>query len=146
MADPDPFDATRFLGLSRDARRDPYRMALFAQHLDDGEVPRAFLAVQGGTLLVTDRRVLELRAHLEVHGAWNVKEFRGYEVRREVLRSGITDVIRRTQAAGPNVEDVLRLSTASGTEDIVLSRGPEVPLREDEFEVLRSAILADQPK
>src|SRR3989442_9710927 len=82
MRDADAFDSTAFLGLARSAKRDPYRLSLFGQHLESDERPVIVLPVQGGTLLVTDQRLLELRAHLEVHGAWNVKEFQWYTVPR----------------------------------------------------------------
>src|SRR5437870_4391401 len=77
MRDADAFDDTAFLGLARSAKRDPYRLSLFAYHLDPDERPLIVLPVQGGTLLVTDDRLLELRAHLEVHGAWNVNHVQG---------------------------------------------------------------------
>src|SRR5437870_13102193 len=78
MRDADAFDSTAFLGLARSGKRDPYRLSLFGEHLEEDERPLAFLPIHGGTLLVTDRPLLELRAHLEVHGAWNVKQFQGH--------------------------------------------------------------------
>ncbi len=75
-----------------------------------------------------------------------MKEFRGYEVRRDVSRTEVSGVSRRNGPPGSAVEDVMRLATPRGPEDIVLSKAPEPPLTEDEFEVLRSAILGPQAK
>ncbi len=149
MRDADAFDATSFLGPARRSQRDPYRLALYAQHLDPDERPLALLPVHGGTLLVTNHRLMELRPHLEVHGAWNVKEFRGYEIRREMPRASIRDVAYR---ARPNpsqpriLEGVLLLTTAAGTEEILVSRGPETSLTHEDIEALRAAVLGPQPK
>lgn len=149
VRDASAFDDTAFLGPARESKRDPYRLSLFAQHLDPAERPLAFLAIQGGTLVVTDRRLLEFRAHLEVHGAWNVKEFQGYEVRREILRSTVRDVVRRLESTGGasrQTTDRIQVDTARGPEEILVSRGPESTLSEDDFAALRGAILAPQPK
>ncbi len=139
----DAFDGVAFLGLARNSKRDPYRLGLFARHLESDERPRALLAVRGGTLVVTDRRLLEFRAHLEVHGAWNVKEFQGYEVRRQWDRSAIRGLEHRVETvANPDaVEDVVLLELATGTEPIVVSRGPEATLSPEDFGLLRSAVL-----
>ncbi|HYS72617.1 MAG TPA: hypothetical protein VEO96_01355 [Thermoplasmata archaeon] len=150
MRDADAFDRTTFLGLSRDAKRDPYRLSLFAQHLASDERPLVLLAVQGGTLLITDLRVLELRAHLEVHGAWNVKEFQGYALQREIDRPSIRDVVHvvETDAASRGVRrvaDRLHLETVEGPVDILVSLAPEPTLREAEFRDLRAAVLRGQP-
>ena len=111
--------------------------------------PLVFLAIQGGTLVVTDRRLLEFRAHLEVHGAWNVKEFQGYEVRRDIDRAAVRDVAHRLEPArdaARQATDRVHLDTADGPEEFVVSRGPEATLSEDDFAVLRNAILAPHPK
>ncbi len=148
MRDADAFDGAVFLGLAWDSRRDPYRLALFAKHLDAAEEPRACLAVRGGTLLVTDRRLLEFRAHLEVHGAWNVKEFQGYEVRRQMDRASVRDVEHRCEpprAGSPELEDTVRLVLPDRVETVVVSRGPEPTLTDEDFARLKHAIL-DQAK
>ncbi|MGQ0798038.1 MAG: hypothetical protein ACT4OI_09305, partial [Methanobacteriota archaeon] len=121
MSGESAFDAVSFLGTARSARRDPYRLALFARHLEPGERPLCLLPVQGGTILATDRRLLELRAHLDVHGAWNVKEFLGYEIHREIPRVSIRDIARSVvqPAAGSGaraVEDSLVVITSTSTE------------------------------
>ena len=149
MRDADAFDDTAFLGLSRDAKRDPYRLSLFAHHLATDERPLVLMAVQGGTLLITDRRVLEFRAHLEVHGAWNVKEFQGYAVHREFDRSSIRDVSHVVEADEGSrgvrrIADRLRLETADGPVDILVSHAPEPTLPEGEFRDLRAAVLGPQ--
>ena len=143
MRDASAFDDTAFLGLARRSKRDPYRLALFAEHLDPQERPLVLLAIQGGTLVVTDRRLLEFRAHLEVHGAWNVKEFQGYEVRRQIDRAAVREVAHQALPAAPQppvVEDRLQLVLADRTETVVVSRGPEATLAAEDFEALRAAV------
>ncbi len=148
VADASAFNDAAFLGLSRASKRDPYRLSLFAAHLLPAERARVLLAVHGGTLIITDRRILEFRAHLEVHGAWNVKEFQGYEVRRawdcSAVR-GVEHVVGPAQEGAPAVEDTLRLRLEGGSETVVVSRGPEPTLPQDDFDVLRAAVL-DHPK
>lgn len=148
MRDASAFEATTFLGLSRHSKRDPYRLGLLAEHLEADERPMVLLAVHGGTLVVTDGRILEFRAHLEAHGAWNVKEFQGYEVRRQIPRSSVREVEHHAAAAvddARTVEDSLRLLLVQGTETILVSRGPEPTLAEEDIAALRAAILR-QPK
>src|SRR2546427_5848865 len=151
MQDADAFDDVTFLGMARTAKRDPHRLSLFGAHLDSGERPLVLLPVQGGTLLVTDRRLLEFRAHLEVHGAWNVKEFQGYMVQRSIDRAFVQEiehVVRTAVDASGNrrVEDRLQLTTSNGLEDVLVSRGPEPTLSDADFVVLRDAVLAGQAK
>lgn len=149
MRDSDAFRDTAFLGLARQSKRDPYRLGLFAAHLDPEERPLVFLAVQGGTLIITDRRVLEFRAHLEVHGAWNVKEFQGYEVRRNLDRAQVLDVEHHVRPASFGLADVMEdsivLDLPDGPEAIIVSRGPASTLPPEEFEILRAAVVG-QPK
>lgn len=148
MSDAAAFDGAAFLGLSRRAKRDPYRLGLLAEHLEAGEPARVLMAVQGGTLVVTDRRILELRAHLEVHGAWNVKEFQGYEVRREFPRMSVRDLrhsARPDPAGSRVVEDAVTFVLGDGEESVVVSRGPEATLPPEDLEALRAAVLG-QPK
>jgi len=151
MQDADAFDDVAFLGMAHSAKRDPYRLSLFGAHLDSGERPLILLPVQGGTLLVTDRRLLDFRAHLEVHGAWNVKEFQGYMVQRSIDRGSVREiehVVRAAVDAAGNrrVEDRLQLTTSNGPEDVLVSRGPEPTLSEADFAVLRDAVLGRQAK
>lgn len=148
MADADVFRDTSFLGLSRRSKRDPYRLGLFAQHLEPEEKALVLLAVQGGTLVVTDQRLLEFRAHLEVHGAWNVKEFQGYEVRRELRRSSVRALEHSTgpTARGPpEIEDAVTFVLEDRSETVVVSRGSQPTLPSEDFEALRTAVLG-QPK
>ena len=150
MVGPEAFDNVQLLGAARRSRRDPYRFELFGQHLDPGENPVALVEIQGGTLLVTDRRVIQFQPHLDVHGAWNVKEFLGYSVRRAWSRDGIVDVSRVTarSAGGPrrDVEDTIRFVTSEGRADILVSRAPSTTLSEEDFTILRGAILSGQAK
>lgn len=144
MRDESAFDDTQFLGLSRRSARDPYRLERLAEHLTPDEHPLVLMAVRGGTLVVTDRRVLEFRAHLEARGAWNVKEFLGYEVRREIDRAAVRDVQRHTDRSPPGahaVEDAIRFVLEDRAEDVVVSRGPETTLEVQDFGALRAAVL-----
>ena len=151
MTDPSPFDEAAFLGLARTAKRDPYRLSLFAQHLEAKERPLVVLPIQAGTLIVTDRRILELRVHLEVHGAWNVKEFQGYAISRAIDRAAISDLAHSaTPATGPSgerrLEDRVLLTTGNGTEEFLVSRGPAATLSETDMLVLREAVLGAHAK
>jgi hypothetical protein len=125
VRDASAFDHAEFLGLARRARRDPHRLELFARHLDPDEEAEAVLPVTGGTLVITDRRALHLTSHLEVDGAWNVREFQGYVVSKEIPLDAVSDAERIVRKGPRDVEDALRLSTTAGPEEIVLSRGPE---------------------
>lgn len=141
------FDDAAFVGLARAAKRDPYRLSLFAQHLGPGERPRVVLPIQGGTLIVTDERLLELQPHLEVHGAWNVKEFQGYAIHRALPRNRVRDVAHELQPSsdppsGRRTEDRIRLTTDDGMMEFLVSRAPEPTLSDADFETLRRAILA----
>src|SRR3990170_2412484 len=119
MRDASAFDAAEFLGLARRARRDPYRLGLFARHLEPDEAPRAVLPVAGGTLVITDRRLLRLTSHLEVDGAWNVREFAGYTVVDEVPLEAVL-AARREVATAPK--------------EVLLSQGPEKVVADEDAE------------
>ncbi len=121
----DAFDGAEFLGLARHGRRDPYRLELFARHLDADEAAAAVLPVIGGTLVVTDRRILRLTSHLEVDGAWNVREFHGYAVSLEVALADVKGAWRASSADSAGVGDIVVLETAAGAVELILSTGPE---------------------
>ena len=125
MADETAFDDALFLGPARTAKRDPYRLGLFARHFEPGERAKALLPIAGGTLVVTDRRLLHFIAHLEVDGAWNVREFQGYVVSREIPLEGIREVRHSTSRDPRRVEDVIHVVTEGTLVDFVLSSGPE---------------------
>jgi hypothetical protein len=149
MPEADAFEETLFLG--RPSKRDPYRLSLFGQHLDPDERPLVLLPIRGGTLLVTDRRLLEMRAHLEVHGAWNVKQFQGYAIHRALERRIVREVIHDVSAvpdtaANRAIEDRIRVVTDDGPTDFLVSKGPEPTLSEDDFRILRGNVLGIQPK
>ena len=148
MRDAGAFDGTAFLGLARRSKRDLYRLELFGQHLEAEETPLALLEIHGGTLLVTDARVLELRPHLDVHGAWNVKEFLGYAMQWQVPRGSVDAVERLVRPGGRpgDVEDLLRLTTSAGAVEVVISRAPKTTLEDEDFRILRDAILGAQAK
>ena len=151
MRDAEAFQETAFVGLARSAKRDPYRLSLFAQHLMADERPLVLLPIQGGTLLVTDARLMEMRAHLEVHGAWNVKQFQGYVVHHATERRAVRDIAHSIRPAPDSVgarrvEDILVLTTVEGNQEVLVSRGLEATLSEEDFETLRAAVLSHQAK
>ncbi|MFQ5985780.1 MAG: hypothetical protein ACE5KQ_00280 [Thermoplasmata archaeon] len=86
------FGDTLFLGTTRGLKRDEDRLWKIAEHLEEGERVRAFLSLKSSNLLLTSKRVLELKPHLDVGGMWNVLRFEGYEVTSEVGMGDIRDV------------------------------------------------------
>lgn len=151
MRNAEAFEGTAFVGLARAAKRDPYRLSLFAQHLAGDERPLILLPIQGGTLLVTDRRIMEFRVHLDVHGAWNVKQFQGYVVHRAIDRRVVRDLVHDVQPAqdavgNRRVEDRLVVSTVEGPQEFLVSRGPEPTLSAEDFNAVRAAVLVAQAK
>jgi len=151
VTDERAFEGTAFLGLARSSKKDPYRLGLFAQHLERGERPTVFLPIQGGTLLVTDRRILQFRPHLDIAGPWNVRRFLGYDLERAADRSDVRHVEYRAAPPSPDggsrvLEERLLLSTSEGSQEVLLSRGPQAVLTSEEVRLLRTAILDDQAK
>src|SRR2546428_10512324 len=69
------FQGTVFFGGRQADKRDPERLRLFAEHLDPGEVVLFVLPCRSSTLLLTVRRLVDLRPQLASHGAWNVLSF-----------------------------------------------------------------------
>ena len=152
MRDETAFADTAFLGFARAAKRDAYRLGLFAKHLEPAERPLVLLPVRDGTLVVTDRRLLEFRPHLEVQGAWNVRRFDGFVVERSTPRGDVRRVERRVgppqepQPGTAYVEERLALDTPGGALDILVTRGPRPVLTDDDVSVLRAAILGPHAK
>lgn len=101
--------------------------------------------MHGGTLVVTDRRLLELRAHLDVHGASNVRECKGCAVRRQLDRTDNRYVVHRLvppEKGGPKLlEDTLLVETVRRAEASPVSKGPEATPCPEDFGALRDAIL-----
>ncbi len=76
MAEPDSvFRDAVFLGGRQDDKKDPERLRLFAEHLEEGERVRWILPCRNSTILITDRRLIDLKPRLVAHGAWNVMKF-----------------------------------------------------------------------
>ena len=151
LRDAAAFDGAMFLGIARLARRDPYRLQMFAEHLAEDERPLILLPIRGGTLVATDRRLLELRAHLEVHGAWNVRQFQGYAIHREIERTAAREIVHEVRSTsdasgGRLVDDEVVVATERGREVFLVSRGPEPTLSEADFDALRGTVLGRHPK
>lgn len=149
MPEADIFDRTRFLGLARTSKRDPYRLSLFARHLEQDESPLILVTVRAGTLVVTNRRIIEFRAHLETHGAWNVKTFLGYEIHRRLERGSAKDVMRDVRPAADGrggIEERIVIRTTEEPETFLVAKGPVTTLTDEEFGTLREAILGPHAK
>ena len=74
MVDPtQAFSGARFFGGRQEDKKAPERLRLFAEHLEDDERVAFVLPCRNSTLLLTDRRLLDLKPQLVSHGAWNVK-------------------------------------------------------------------------
>lgn len=86
------FADTLFLGATRGLKRDEDRLWMIAEHLEEDEQALAFLSLKTSNLLLTPRRVLELKPHLDVGGMWNVLRFEGYEASAVVPLRDIRDV------------------------------------------------------
>jgi hypothetical protein len=95
MGDLDAFATTKFLGRGTLVVQDPERLAHFAKHLEEEERVLAVLPLRKGQLFVTDRRLIEFQPHLEVHGAWNVLRFVGFQPLRSVPLERLASVERR---------------------------------------------------
>ncbi len=94
------FAETLFLGATRGTKRDEDRLWMIAEHLESDEEALAFLSLKTSNLLLTPRRVLELKPHLDVVGMWNVLRFEGYEVTAEVALRQIQNVEVEEAARG----------------------------------------------
>ena len=145
MTDETAFEGAAFLGLSRNARRDPYRLGLFARHFEVGERATGLLPIAGGTLVVTDRRLLLFTTHLEVDGAWNVREFTGYVVSKEIPLDEIMDVRHSTVRGPRDVADELHVLSRGGAVDFVVSRGPERTVSDDDLATMASLLTRRSP-
>lgn len=95
------FDGTRFLGGREQDRRDPERLRLFSEHLEDGERVLWVLPCRSSTILLTDRRLLDLKPQLVAHGAWNVMKFEGFSLNAEIPNGTAGAVRRRPVPLGP---------------------------------------------
>lgn len=123
MRGPEAFERTEFLGTARRADRDEQRLAMIGAHLERDETPLAVLPLAGSTLVLSDRRLMELGIHLEVHGAWNVRRMSGFSIEWECPREDVTgaDVVEE----GPGDAPVGRITveTARGPIRFVAYRG-----------------------
>jgi hypothetical protein len=90
-----------FLGGRTKDKRDAERLRLFAEHLDEGESALWILPCRNSTLILTDRRLLDLKPQLVAHGAWNVMKFEGFSLNAEIPRGTATAVRRKPVPLGP---------------------------------------------
>lgn len=138
---PRGFEGAEFLGAKRGTKQDLRRLALFSRNLRQGEYVRALLPIRGGTLLLTNQRLMEMKPHLAAHGFWNVREFQGYHVESEVLLGDVIEAgthFSLTSAERPGfrkAESQLVLRTKGGTKSFVVSRG--VRARESDTDLKR---------
>jgi len=95
------FEAAVFLGGRQEGKRDPERLRLFSEHLEPGEKVAFVLPCRNSTLLLTDRRLLDLKPQLVTHGAWNVMKFEGFVLNAEIPRGTASDVRRKPVPLGP---------------------------------------------
>ncbi len=145
VADESAFDDAEFLGLSRSAKRDPYRLGLFARYFEIGERATALLPISGGTLVVTDRRLVFFTTHLEVDGAWNVREFQGYVVSKEVALEDIRGVRHSTSKDPREVVDALHITARRGNVEFVVSRGPERIVSDEDLATVEGLLTRRSP-
>lgn len=108
------FSETVFLGMPSDAREDEERLWMIAEHLHEDEKAIAFLSLARGNLLLTQKRLLELRPHLDIEGFWNVISFKGYSVEMQIYLREILGFYLEAEPAKAS----LRLQV--GEEEIVL--------------------------
>ena len=102
MADPTrAFANAKFFGGRQADKRDPERLRLFAEHLEDGEQVAFVLPCRNSTLLLTDRRLLDLKPQLVSHGAWNVMNFSGFAVSADIPLGTASAVHRKPVPRGP---------------------------------------------
>ena len=102
MAAPDrAFEEAVFLGGRQEGKRDPERLRLFSDHLEAGERVGFVLPCRNSTLVLTDRRLLDLKPRLVAHGAWNVMKFEGFSLNAEIPRGTASAVRRRPVPLAP---------------------------------------------
>ncbi|HKZ63837.1 MAG TPA: hypothetical protein VJ400_05290 [Thermoplasmata archaeon] len=131
--DPDHgFRDAVFLGGRPSDKRDPERLRLFAERLLKGERVSHVLPCRDSALLLTDRRLLELRPRLVAHGAWNVMKFDGFSLNAEIPRGTATGIRRRPVPLGPGGTSVggetLEI-VAQGKAFTFIGRGGNTPQR-----------------
>ncbi len=108
------FSQTLFLGTGRETPQDEDRLWMIAEHLREDETALAFVSTKRSNLLLTEKRLLELRPHLDIQGFWNVLSFKGYAPRREIyLREVVGFVLEPEEAGG-------RVRIQVGDEEVVL--------------------------
>ena len=102
MVDPtQAFSGARFFGGRQEDKKAPERLRLFAEHLEDDERVAFVLPCRNSTLLLTDRRLLDLKPQLVSHGAWNVMNFSGFVVSADIPLGTASAVRRRPVPLGP---------------------------------------------
>ena len=105
MAAPDrAFEEAVFLGGHQEVKRDPERLRLFSEHIEDREKVQFVLPCRNSTLVLTDRRLLDLKPRLIAHGAWNVMKFEGFSLNAEIPRGTASSVNRKPVPLGPGAK------------------------------------------
>ncbi len=120
------FSDTLFLGAGKSLGTDEDRLWMIAEHLQGDETALAFLSLKTSNLLLTEKRLLELKPHLDIEGFWNVLSFKGYRVKKEVY---LREVLAFYLESEKGERGMLRLQI--GDEEVVfpvpLSEGSEDP-------------------
>ncbi len=76
---PPAFSQTQFFPSKPEAKNAYSSISLWGEHLEPGERVRSVIMLRSSTVLLTDRRLLELTPHMDDFGFWNVRRFEGYE-------------------------------------------------------------------
>ncbi len=138
------FSGTLFLGAGRGLSTDETRLWMIAEHLQWDETAVAVLSLKTSNLLLTERRLVELKPHLDIEGFWNVLSFKGYRIKVEVYLREVLALYLETEK---RQKGWLRLQV--GDEEIVfpvpLPEGSEDPMEDvDAFESCLRRALRDQ--
>lgn len=120
------FSETLFLGAGKGVQTDVDRLWMIAEHLHGDETALAFVSLKTSNLLLTEKRLVELKPHLDIEGFWNVLSFKGYRVKREVY---LREILAFDLETGRGERGALHIQV--GDEKVVfpipLSEGSEDP-------------------
>ncbi len=113
---PPPFAHTRFFPTRPEVKNAYSSILLWGEHLQEGEEVRAVIMLKASTVLLTDRRVMELTPHMDDFGFWNVRQFEGYERTLDVPTHATTVAVGQASERGYQ----LLLQGPSGSHTLLL--------------------------